>query len=83
MKSDQIKKTHAESRENLTIIGPYCFVVFAFIESTLFTHQHTKLHLKSPKHFISLASFHLIVYTKTISISLPLYNAVFSIYKYQ
>lgn len=54
-----------------------CFVVFAFIESTLFNHQHTKLHLKSPKHFISLASFHLIVYTKIISISSPLYNAVF------
>lgn len=50
----------------------FCSLHFYLIN----TAPQPKLHLKSPKHFISLASFHLNVYSK-ISICSPWYNAVF------
>lgn len=70
---------HAKSRgEKLTILvhTVFCHLHLHWI-NTAQPPKH-KLHLKSPKHFILLASFHLNVYTK-ISISSPLYNAVFNI----
>lgn len=82
MKSDQIKNLQftLSQEKNLLYWSIFSFVAFVVTEQT---PAKTQLHLKSPKDFILLASFHLNVYTKIISISSPLYNAFFSIYKYQ